>query len=266
MAGFLGANTEQLAAHGDVLERGARRLEDLRRMLDGIVLSAQVWVGPDAEDFRGRWAGVIAPQLGDLGSRIGAYGHDAHTHAMEQDQASSPEGDEASGSRGGSDDEDGDHGLQKSPRGTRKAVPGDYDYDREYDLDVGPNGPQFSGEQLWDLALEDFSSVFPIPGMIDNPQVGDQIDLMGSPVEVTAIDGRSLSLVSLPGHIEGAGNTIVFTISEDGTSFDVEARGPQGTLLPNILPDIFWPMFANNLEDLQHVSIMAPGPSDDGLV
>ncbi|HLS32935.1 MAG TPA: hypothetical protein VK039_05040 [Brevibacterium sp.] len=121
------------------------------------------------------------------------------------------------------------------------------------------------------IALADFSSVFPIPGMPDNPQVGDQFDLMFNPVEVVDVGERSLTLESLPGHIEGEGNLITFTVSEDGTSFDVEARGPEATWFPNILPDIFWPMFADNLADLHEVDILAPGPlpyyeNDPGVV
>lgn len=279
MSGFWGGDTESMAEQSRNLERRSGDLLALRTALDSVVRQEQAWQGPDADAFRAQWSGGAQAELLRLGEQLRTLGEELRGHVTEQDAASAPAaggGAPIGGYVGGAvptsvgstgiGSVPGDLLANESSVDTSEAS-GDYDYDKHYDFDLGDEGPTYSGEMLWRLALSDFSSVFPIPGMPNNPQVGDQFDLAFNPVEVVDVGERSLTLESLPGHIEGEGNLIVFTISEDGTSLDVEARGPDGTWFPNFLPDIFWPQLADNLADLHDVSIMAPGPdyyaSDD---
>jgi len=276
--GFYGGDTESMGEQSRRLQARSGDLLVLRTLLDAVVRQEQAWQGPDADAFRAQWVGGAGAELLRLGERLQVLSGELRAHASEQDAASDAGGGgvgEAFSSQVGVATKgvasvswrDLAHAGNVDP----SDVSGDYDYDKHYDFDLGDGGPTYSGEMLWRIALADFSGVFPIPGMPNNPQVGDQFDLMFNPVEVVDVGARSLTLESLPGHIEGEGNLITFTISEDGTSLDVEARGPDDTWFPNVLPDIFWPRFADNLAELHGVDIVAPGPDfsyegDPGVV
>lgn len=89
MAGFYGADTEQLRSFGDLLDGRSGRLSDLASQLTSQVSSVE-WVGSDADDFRadfsGRVIGLFDAADGLLRQRRSELGE----HAEQQDEASSP--------------------------------------------------------------------------------------------------------------------------------------------------------------------------------
>ena len=111
------------------------------------------------------------------------------------------------------------------------------------------SGNLVSGTDVWSKVLSTLSGTFPISGMGNNPSRGQTFILGGSnPVEVMNVGVRSITLKSLPGHAEGAGNYIVFEVSEDGTTFDVTAWGPKAVAFPvSLVPYAAWPLFASNV-------------------
>lgn len=61
MAGFYGADVDQLDQLAILLENESRALEHVLRRLDGRLQSVH-WQGPDAEKSRGEWSSVVFPQ------------------------------------------------------------------------------------------------------------------------------------------------------------------------------------------------------------
>lgn len=124
-----------------------------------------------------------------------------------------------------------------------------YYYSRSYSIQYGPH----SLRHLYDTNAEAFSlirrnlaSLFPISGMANNPVVGQVHTLSGgNPVRVTSVTATSFSLVSLPGHWEGANNKITFSVINNGLTLRVVANGPVAVVPPRSwAPDVLWPAFA----------------------
>ena len=94
-----------------------------------------------------------------------------------------------------------------------------------------------------DKRLDALFSIAQLPGMKANPQIGDVYMLRDSnPVEVVGRTSTSLTLKSLPGHTEGAGNLITFEVREQGTILNVTATGPRAAGFPaNVIPYLVWP-------------------------
>ena len=100
MSGFLGADTEQLRAHADVLRQRAERIIELRQSLEPMVMNESAWVGPDADAFRQSWSGQTVQLFELRGEDLRGRGEDLDKHAEEQDEASGVRGE---GSGGGED-------------------------------------------------------------------------------------------------------------------------------------------------------------------
>lgn len=91
MSGFYGGDTEQMRAHAQACTLQARRLEELVEQLTATIGSV-AWEGPDADAFRDRWQGEVAPQLDGRGAEMRARGDELERHAEEQDDASTQGG------------------------------------------------------------------------------------------------------------------------------------------------------------------------------
>ena len=80
MAGFLGADTDQLREHAELMRDRARPLEGTRTRVSMLVAYGAEWEGEDAEAFRERWRSEIAPSFDERvsgsprGRRGGARG------------------------------------------------------------------------------------------------------------------------------------------------------------------------------------------------
>ncbi|MGO3315382.1 MAG: WXG100 family type VII secretion target, partial [Brachybacterium tyrofermentans] len=90
MTPSLGADTAQLRAQSLRLRRASADLDALRLHLDAVVEAAP-WTGPDAEAFRGGWAGPSADGLIALSTELRAFGDRGLEEAREQDVASDRE-------------------------------------------------------------------------------------------------------------------------------------------------------------------------------
>lgn len=77
------------------------------------------------------------------------------------------------------------------------------------------------------------NGVFPVPGMPKTVKKNQRICLKMvkkcNPVRVTAVGKTSFTLLSLPGHLEGAGKYITFSLKKNGYKLvlDVQAHGPK---------------------------------------
>ncbi len=96
---FMGADTEKLRAHADLLRDRARMIEDLRSRLEPIVMDEGMWKGPDADAFRARWSSEASSKFADNASVLERWGGDLDAQAEEQDTTSEP-GSEGSGPGG----------------------------------------------------------------------------------------------------------------------------------------------------------------------
>lgn len=97
MSGFYGADTEQLRSHAQLLKDRAGTLEDLRERLDPLVMDESAWQGSDADAFREQWRGRTAGQFDRLSETLGERSGDLETHAEQQDEASTPQGENSDG-------------------------------------------------------------------------------------------------------------------------------------------------------------------------
>lgn len=109
MSGFMGADTEQLRNHAELLRDRATAISDLRGRLEPLVMNAEIWVGPDADTFRDTWMSRTAAELQDKADRITQWGADLDTQAEEQDDASAEGGSIFGGVQGSGE------GQAKSP-------------------------------------------------------------------------------------------------------------------------------------------------------
>ncbi|UEJ83849.1 hypothetical protein Bra3105_05920 [Brachybacterium halotolerans subsp. kimchii] len=99
MTSFLGADTDQLRDLARTFQERSRRLTEIRDDLAPLASDPAIWVGPDGDAFRDRWADVsrrIDQAAADIGTRRG----DLERQADEQDAASDAGGD-GSGDDGG---------------------------------------------------------------------------------------------------------------------------------------------------------------------
>lgn len=87
---FMGADTEKLRAHADLLRDRARTIEDLRGRLEPIVMDEGMWKGPDADAFRARWSSEASAKFADSASVLERWGGDLDAQAEEQDTTSEP--------------------------------------------------------------------------------------------------------------------------------------------------------------------------------
>lgn len=95
MAGFQGADTDQLREHAALMRERSASLEGLRTRLSMLVTHGAEWEGADAEAFRDRWHSEIAPTLDQQIDAIGDRGSSLEDEADQQDETS--ESDEAPG-------------------------------------------------------------------------------------------------------------------------------------------------------------------------
>ncbi|WP_138774498.1 WXG100 family type VII secretion target [Brachybacterium timonense] len=109
MSGFMGADTEQLRNHAELLRDRATAISDLRGRLEPLVMNAEIWVGPDADTFRDTWMSRTAAELQERADRITQWGADLDTQAEEQDDASAEGGSIFGGVQGSGE------GQAKSP-------------------------------------------------------------------------------------------------------------------------------------------------------
>ncbi|WP_421084692.1 hypothetical protein [Rothia nasimurium] len=140
---------------------------------------------------------------------------------------------------------------------------GEYGYDYKFQIlpHHGSKAP-LRGHEIWKIIMDDFENVFPLGGMVNNPQVGQELTLTspngGSPVKVLEVGDRHLKLLSLPGHFEGADNTIIFAINDEGSELHVQADGPKAAQFPeNLVPYPLWGNFANRI--IQKIYPNEPG-------
>ncbi|HEU5222684.1 MAG TPA: RHS repeat-associated core domain-containing protein [Candidatus Lumbricidophila sp.] len=131
---------------------------------------------------------------------------------------------------------------------------GPYGYHKAYPT-IG--SPFKSNSQAFKYFAGHLDKVFPIPGLPNNPAAGSiqhlrPFGLGDNPVRVVAVTDLSLTLESLPGHAEGAGNLITFTFSNDGKTLDVIsfgriARGCPIPVVPgNCIADRAWSQLGAN--------------------
>lgn len=95
MAGFQGADTDQLREHAELMRNRATSLDGVRTRLSMLVTYGAEWEGPDAEAFRDRWHSEIGPRLDEQIGAIEQRGTSLEEEADEQDKVS--EDDSAAG-------------------------------------------------------------------------------------------------------------------------------------------------------------------------
>lgn len=113
------------------------------------------------------------------------------------------------------------------------------------------------------MATTNVSAYFPFQGCGTVLHVGQVCSLQGpngnNPIKVVAIGPTSFSFLSLPGHAEGAGRTIVFSfivqtspINTQRLFLDVHASGPwsagAAASVASGLARGFWQQYATNLQ------------------
>ena len=91
MAGFLGADTDQLREHAELMRDRARSLEGIQIRVSMLVAHGAEWEGEDAEAFRERWRSEIAPMLDERVSAIEDRGSSLEEQAEQQDKVSEEE-------------------------------------------------------------------------------------------------------------------------------------------------------------------------------
>lgn len=91
MAGFQGADTDQLRDHGTSCRTGASRISEV---LDraGAAIDGVEWVGPDADAFREEWYGTIRPGAQDSLERLRTLSDALAKQADDQDDTSLTDG------------------------------------------------------------------------------------------------------------------------------------------------------------------------------
>lgn len=97
MSGFYGADTEQMRSHAQLLKDRATTLKDLHARLEPLVMDESAWMGADADSFREQWRGQTAGQFDRVGEGLTDRSGDLETHAEQQDEASTAEGEDSGG-------------------------------------------------------------------------------------------------------------------------------------------------------------------------
>lgn len=97
MAGFYGADVEQLRALAARLEQGAQGLDDAARSLGQQVMTATAWQGRDADGFRSEWGGSHRSRITAAAGGLRQAAQAVRRNADEQDGASRAGGGAAGG-------------------------------------------------------------------------------------------------------------------------------------------------------------------------
>ena len=151
--------------------------------------------------------------------------------------------------------------VPQPPRSQPSELPqptGAHPYSYDMTLDIFPvvGGKEVSGEAMFSFWMNNFSKMF-LPGAPDNPKAGDRFNLGGTnPVEVVEVGSRHFTLRSLPGHAEGPDNYITFTISPDGKTLQVSARGPvdRGVVGEGVIPGVLFNGLAAHIQNVRMVN------------
>lgn len=120
---FLGADTEQVRAHGERCTTAAGRLGELFSSLTSTVQAVQ-WVGPDAERFRADFDGRVGSSLRAAAEDLRTRAGELAGHADQQDETSGSDGGAGLGGVGG-DGIYGDGGCIPEPEGEDVFEPAD---------------------------------------------------------------------------------------------------------------------------------------------
>lgn len=89
MAGFYGADTEQLRSFQERVQSGGSRLTDMASQLSSTVLSVE-WIGPDADSFRNDFSGRVNSLFDAADGLLNTRRTELGEHADEQDEVSDP--------------------------------------------------------------------------------------------------------------------------------------------------------------------------------
>lgn len=119
MTGFWGMDTTRARDHGDRLDGASDDLTGLRARLESAVSTVQ-WMGPDAEQLRGRWSDLSSSSLRTLCEELSALGRELAEEAAQQESVSAAgdghhgtapaDGSDAPGEDGGRSDGGGSGG------------------------------------------------------------------------------------------------------------------------------------------------------------
>ncbi|GAA3125569.1 hypothetical protein GCM10010449_53800 [Streptomyces rectiviolaceus] len=149
----------------------------------------------------------------------------------------------------------------------RAARGGQYGYHYEYFVSRRTATAQVSFRKMNRI----MNSVFPIPGMPKTVKKGQKICLKGggrcNPVRVTKVGKTYFRLKSLPGHLEGAGKVITFTLKKKSGGrlyLDVRAKGPKtawqrhplGGGANKLFAKGMWGMYATNLSSAAQYNLI----------
>lgn len=123
-----------------------------------------------------------------------------------------------------------------------------YNYRHEYSI-TPTYADTLPGHEVWKIISKQFSNVFPISGMVDNPKPGQEVTLLGNnPIRILEVGDRHMKILSLEGHRLGPDNIVTLGISADGRTLVAEAHGPHDPGFPDSL--IAWPTwnaFSNSI-------------------
>lgn len=123
-------------------------------------------------------------------------------------------------------------------------------YEYKYTYSIVPTyADVLSGNEIWERLADQFSEVFPISGMVDNPEPGQEVTLFGdNPVRILEVGERHIKILSLEGHVLGSDNTVVLGITADGRELHAEAYGPKHPgLLEGLIARPTWNSMANRI-------------------
>lgn len=123
-----------------------------------------------------------------------------------------------------------------------------YNYRHEYSI-TPTYADTLPGHEIWKIVTKQFSNVFPIPGMVDNPQPGQEVILLGNnPIRILEVGDRHIKILSLESHRLGPDNIVTLGVSADGRTLVAEAHRPHDPGFPDSF--IAWPTwnaFSNNI-------------------
>ena len=197
---LVGADTDQLRATAALFTQAADRLQESVRVLNGQVVNAGFWHGPDAQRFRSEWTGhsVSAINAAAQGLRSGAEA--LRRNADEQDNASRPDGGSGSSAAASRDSacyEQSARGLNDMWNEIRD-IPGDSSGYRVQEVE-GPDGQTRyvvyiagTASQLFDVPSwfanqSGFNNVHAARGALDEHQVKQLEKLIPEGAEVMLV-------------------------------------------------------------------------------
>ncbi|WP_030614500.1 hypothetical protein [Streptomyces sclerotialus] len=142
-----------------------------------------------------------------------------------------------------------------------------YSYHYTYDLFRQAESAKSSFHKMNKI----MKGVFPLKGMPKTVKKGQKICLEGgkkcNPVLVTKVGQTYFTLKSLPGHLEGAGKYITFSLkkkSDDTLYLDVRAKGPKtvwqkhplGGSANYLFAKASWGLFAHQLREVGQYNLI----------